>query len=83
MLVQGHPSSLEAMAYRKALSLAQDLGMQNLHIASDCNKLSTTSMMGQGETTRVLFEELEKRLVHFLFVIVVMNFGLLMLKHIQ
>ena len=31
-----HPATLEVYAVREALALAEDLGVQRLHVASDC-----------------------------------------------
>ena len=41
LVVEGvtDPASLEAMACREALALAEDLGIQNLVVASDCQQV--------------------------------------------
>uniref|UniRef100_M8C5B6 Protein SRG1 n=1 Tax=Aegilops tauschii TaxID=37682 RepID=M8C5B6_AEGTA len=42
------PASLEALACREALSLAQDLGLQHLQIASDCKHVVNHIRQGVG-----------------------------------
>lgn len=44
------PSTLEAFACRETLSLAEDLGMQHLHIASNCKEV--VNHIHEGITSR-------------------------------
>uniref|UniRef100_A0A453JDY5 RNase H type-1 domain-containing protein n=2 Tax=Aegilops tauschii subsp. strangulata TaxID=200361 RepID=A0A453JDY5_AEGTS len=59
------PASLEALACREALSLAQDLGLQHLQIASDCKHVVNHIRQGVGGSYGSVIREILETVRNF------------------